>query len=77
VQRARPADVLRQADGRWVVRGPNRRIHVLDSSGELVTTINHKTNAAVQHEIRTGYWNRLTIEQENLFRELFSNYVRW
>jgi len=33
VQRARPADILIQDDGHWVIRGQNGRIHILEPDG--------------------------------------------
>ena len=77
VQRARPADVLLQNDGRWVVRGQNGRVHILESNGQIVTTLSNKTNANVLAEINSGKWSRLTIEQQNQFANLFRNYVNW
>ena len=77
VQRARPADILTQSDGRWVVRGQNGRVHILEVHGEIVTTMNNKTNASVAKKIRDGDWSRLSIEEQNLFKSLFGNYVNW
>jgi len=76
VQRARPADVLMQDDGRWIIRGQNGRIHILEQSGEIVTTIT-STNSTVLQKIEYGIWSRLSLEQENIFKQSFINYVNW
>jgi len=77
VQRARRADVLIQDDGRWVVRGQNGRVHILEKDGEIVTTMNKVTDANVKTRIRDGRWSRLTLEQEQQFSSGFSKYVKW
>ena len=77
VQRARPADILVQSDGRWIVRGQGGRVHVLEFGGEIVTTMNQVTNANVLKKINSGEWSRLTLEQQSTFMEMFSNYVNW
>jgi len=77
VQRARPADVLIQDDGRWVVRGQGGRVHIIEPNGEIVTTMNHVTQANVQKKINSGEWSKLTLEQQKIFLEYFYNYVNW
>ena len=77
VQRARPADVFLQDDGRWVVRGQNGRVHILEPNGEVVTTMSNVTRANLNQRIANERWMRLTLEQETLFGEIFSNYVNW
>ena len=77
VKRARPADVMLQDDGRWVVRGKNGRAHVFEIDGEHVTTMDNITNANTNFRIAKGKWQPLTLEQEQIFRESFSNYVNW
>jgi filamentous hemagglutinin len=77
VQRARPADVLLQNDGRWVIRGQNGRAHILESNGEIVTTMDNVTNANVQQRIARGRWSKLSLSEQNLFQKLFYNYVNW
>ena len=76
VQRARPSDILIQDDGRWVVRGQHGRVHILEPGGVHVTTFN-PSNSNVLDRVATQQWNRLTLEQERVFRESFSNYVNW
>src|SRR5438874_13362117 len=47
VQRAGPNDVFVQPeDGRYVVRGPNAREHVIEADGEHVTSVRPRTDAA-------------------------------
>jgi hypothetical protein len=54
VQRAGPNDVFVQPeDGRYVVRGPNAREHVLEPDGEHVTSVQPRTDSA--HRARL--WN--------------------
>ena len=77
VQRARPADILIQDDGHWVIRGQNGRIHILEPDGEIVTTMDKVTNSNVQQRIASGRWSPLTLGEEELFKQLFSKYVNW
>src|SRR4051794_30392762 len=47
VQRAGPNDVFVQPDdGRYVVRGPNAREHIIEADGEHVTSVQPRTDAA-------------------------------
>ena len=53
VQRAGPNDVYIQPDdGRYVVRGPNAREHVIEPDGEHVTSVQPRTDSA--HRARLG-----------------------
>ena len=55
IQRAGPADVFIQPeDGRFVVRGPNAREHVIEPGGEHVTSIRPRTDSAHRGRLRAG-----------------------
>jgi hypothetical protein len=55
VQRAGPGDVFVQPeDGRYVVRGPGAREHVLEPDGEHVTSIRPRSDAAHRARLRGG-----------------------
>ena len=63
VQRAGPRDVFVQPDdGRFVVRGPNGREHIIEPSGELVTSLN-RPNSAHIGRLRDGAIVPATEEQ--------------
>lgn len=54
VQRAGPGDVsVQQDDGRFVVRGPRGREHILEPGGEHVTSI-RRPDSAHQVRLRDG-----------------------
>lgn len=55
VQRAGPNDVFVQPeDGRYIVRGPNAREHVLEPDGEHVTSVQPRTDSAHRARLRSG-----------------------
>ncbi|MCL6601191.1 MAG: RHS repeat-associated core domain-containing protein, partial [Alicyclobacillus macrosporangiidus] len=56
VQKARPSDVLRQNDGRWVVKGSNGRVHIFEEDGEHVTSFRNSA-ANTAKRIAEGTWN--------------------
>ena len=39
--------------------------------------MNKVTNSNVQQRINSGRWSRLTLEQEEAFKNTFSNYINW
>ena len=53
-QRATESDVFIQSDGRVIIRGSRGREHIFESNGELVTTINNRSNAAHVNLVRQG-----------------------
>lgn len=64
VQRAGPADVFVQPeDGRYVVRGPNAREHILEPDGEHVTSIRPRTDSAHKARLRAGTIRPATAEE--------------
>jgi hypothetical protein len=55
VQRAGSNDVFIQVDdGRYVVRGPNAREHVIEPNGEHVTSIQPRTDSAHRKRLAAG-----------------------
>ncbi|HGV3501800.1 TPA: VENN motif pre-toxin domain-containing protein [Providencia stuartii] len=76
VQKSRPADILIQDDGRWVVKGSGGRIHVIEPDGEVVTSFDNPASNT-NRRIKDGTWNRLSNEQLNEFKDKFSDYIRW
>lgn len=77
LQRAKPSDVLLQEDGRWVIKGQNGRVHIIEPDGELVTTMNKVTNSNIQSRFQSGRWSKLTLEQEKQFEQVFNKYINW
>ncbi|WP_193014341.1 MULTISPECIES: VENN motif pre-toxin domain-containing protein [Gammaproteobacteria] len=76
VQKSRPSDILIQDDGRWVVKGNDGRIHLIEPDGEVVTSFKNSDKNTAQR-IRDGRWNRPSNEKLDEFKEKFSDYVRW
>lgn len=54
LQRARPSDILLQEDGRWVIRGQNGRVHILEQDGQIVTTMNQVANSNLLTRVSSG-----------------------
>ncbi|ENT5053362.1 hypothetical protein ACE6X6_004164 [Salmonella enterica subsp. enterica] len=78
LQNARPSDILIQTkDNRWVILGPKERVHIIEGNGsEIITTMNNprrNTNS----RLNDGRWRRMTLEEEEKFKEIFSDYVRF
>lgn len=64
VQRAGPNDVFVQPeDGRFVVRGPNAREHIIEPNGEHVTSVQPRTDAAHKARLRAGTIRPATQEE--------------
>uniref|UniRef100_UPI0034D72269 VENN motif pre-toxin domain-containing protein n=1 Tax=Proteus mirabilis TaxID=584 RepID=UPI0034D72269 len=76
VQKSRPSDILVQDDGRWVVKGNDGRIHLIEPDGEVVTSFKNSDKNTAQR-IRDGRWNRPSNEELDEFKDRFSDYVRW
>jgi hypothetical protein len=54
IQRATPRDVfVQEDDGRYVVRGPRGREHIIEADGEHVTSV-RRPDAAHQARLRDG-----------------------
>jgi hypothetical protein len=64
VQRAGPNDVFVQPDdGRFVVRGPSAREHVIERDGEHVTSIQPRTDSAHRKRLADGTIRPATLEE--------------
>ncbi|WP_200902843.1 hypothetical protein [Pseudomonas fluorescens] len=76
VQVARPADILIQDDGRWVIKGLKDCIHIIEPDGEVVTSLNNPKANTIDR-IRRGQWRPASQDELDKFESIFSNYVRW
>jgi len=76
IQTARPSDILVQDDGRWVIKGGNGRIHILEPNGEVVTSFSNP-NANTNSRIQRGEWARASQDELKKFENQFSDYVKW
>ncbi len=76
VQKSRPADILLQEDGRWIVKGSGGNIHVIDPNGEVVTSFKNSDKNTAQR-LNDGRWSRPDSGQLEEFKNKFSDYVRW
>lgn len=66
-----------QKDGRWIIKGSNGRIHVIEQNGSEVVTTFKNTAKNTQARINDGRWSRSTEAQLKEFSNIFSEYVRW
>jgi sugar lactone lactonase YvrE len=69
-QRARPADVFVQLDGRYVVRGSRGREHIFEPDGELVTSFVRPKQAHAR-KIQRGERRPITESEFAHFQEIF------
>ncbi|WP_207240043.1 MULTISPECIES: hypothetical protein [Pseudomonas] len=76
VQVARPADILIQDDGRWVIKGLKDRVHIIEPDGEVVTSLNNP-KANTRDRILRGQRRPASQDELDKFESIFSNYVRW
>ncbi|AZK46692.1 RHS repeat domain-containing protein [Paenibacillus lentus] len=77
VQKARQSDVLVQGDGRWVIKGDNSRIHIVEADGSQVITSFKNPSKNTNMRIQDGRWIRPSEAELQQFKEIFSDYVRW
>jgi hypothetical protein len=75
IENSRPSDILVQDDGRWVVLGPNGRVHIIEPDGEVVTSYKNPRNNTTKR-IKDGRWGRPSSEKLQEFRGKFSNYFK-
>ena len=54
LQTARNSDIYVQSDGRYVIRGPKGREHIIETNGEVVTTVNNRSRAAHNNIVKKG-----------------------
>ncbi len=76
VQKSRPADILLQDDGRWIVKSSGGNIHIIDPNGEVVTSFKNSDKNTAQR-LNDGRRSRPDSSQLNEFKNKFSDYVRW
>lgn len=69
-QRARPADVFIQLDGRYVVRGSRGREHIFEADGELVTSLVRPKQAHLR-KVQRGERRFVTELEFAHFQEIF------
>ncbi|WP_051107662.1 RHS repeat-associated core domain-containing protein [Paenibacillus fonticola] len=77
VQKARQSNVLVQGDGRWVIKGDNSRIHIVEADGSQVITSFKNPSKNTNMRIQDGRWIRPSEAELQQFKEIFSDYVRW
>jgi hypothetical protein len=71
VQRAGSNDVFVQPDdGRFVIRGPNAREHVIESDGEHVTSVQPRTDSAHKARLRAGTIRPATPEEFQRLKDM-------
>ena len=71
VQRAGSNDVFVQPDdGRYVVRGPNAREHVIEPDGEHVTSVQPRTDSAHRARLRAGTIRPATPEEFQRLKDM-------
>ncbi|MEI7365822.1 hypothetical protein WCU67_22400 [Pectobacterium parmentieri] len=78
LQNARSSDILRpSSDGRWVVLGPNKRVHIIEKDGNKIVTSMSNPKNNTNTRIQRGQWERLNQSELDEFRDIFSDYVRF
>ncbi|KGQ03852.1 hypothetical protein BBAD15_g10932 [Beauveria bassiana D1-5] len=74
VQQSRPADILLQEDGSWIVKGSGANIHVIDPNGEVVTSFKNSDKNTAQR-LNDGRWSRPDSSQLYEFKNKLSDYA--
>lgn len=71
VQRAGPNDVFVQPEGgRYVVRGPDAREHVIEMDGEHITSVQPRTDSAHKARLRAGTIRPATPEEFQQLKDM-------
>ena len=73
INKSSPSKIYLQDDGRIVVKGDKGRVHILESDGEIVTTMNKVTN--FNDRVSSGRYRPLTETERNEFVNKFDNYL--
>lgn len=73
LNKAKPADVYMQEDGRYIIKGAGNRVHVLEPDGEIVTTMNNVTN--FKKRVARNQYMPLTESQKVEFAKNFGEYL--
>ena len=62
-----------QDDGRYVIKGNNGRVHILEPDGEVVTTMKNVTN--FDYRVQSGRYTPLSEAEKYEFAQKFSQYL--
>ena len=73
LQRARQSDIFIQSDGRYVVRGKNGREHIIEPHGEVVTTINNRSNSSHLNKVQNGERRPATNQEYSFIKQFLGN----
>lgn len=73
LNQATPSRIFTQEDGRYVIRGGNGRVHILEPDGEIVTTMNKVTN--FMKRVISGRYQSLSESEKYEFAKKFSKYL--
>ena len=73
LNKAKPSNIYLQNDGRYVIKGANGRVHILEPGGELVTTMNSVQNFAKR--VSRGQYSPLTESEKMSFASKFGSYL--
>ena len=73
LNRAKPSNIYLQDDGRYVIKGANGRVHIMEVDGEIVTTMNNVTN--FNKRVSSGRYVSLTESQKIDFARKFGSYL--
>ena len=69
----KPSNIYLQDDGRYVIKGSNGRVHIMEPDGEIVITMNNVTN--FNKRVSSGRYVPLTEEQKADLAKKFSSYL--
>ena len=73
LNKTQPSNIYLQDDGRYVIKGSNGRVHIMEPDGEIVTTMNNVTN--FNKRISSGRYMPLTEAQKADFAQKFGSYL--
>lgn len=73
MNRAKPSNIYFQDDGRYVIKGANGRVHIMEPNGELVTTMDRVPNFAKR--VTRGQYRPLTESEKMSFASKFGAYL--
>ncbi len=73
INKSSPSRIFLQDDGRIVIKGDRGRVHILESDGEIVTTMNKVTN--FNDRVLSGRYRPLTETERIEFVNKFDEYL--
>ena len=73
LNKAKPSNIYLQEDGRYVIKGSNGRVHIMEPDGEIVTTMNNVAN--FNKRVSSGRYMPLTEAQKADFAQKFGSYL--